>query len=97
MDITVKQKALRDAVDHLREKACGMSRAERQDGLIDVGCAASVVDVASLDDPDADRIKEETNKLVDEAELIVKAHDQNGVLTEALSTRVRAISNRRRI
>ena len=97
MDIAAKQKALRDAVEDLRGKAGKMSGAERQDGLIDVGCAASAVDVAALDDPDSDRIRKETDSLVDEAERIVEAHDQHVALTGALSTRVRVISNRRRL
>ena len=47
MTIEEKQEALRKAVEDLKERAPDMTSEERQDGLIDVGCAASAVDVAS--------------------------------------------------
>ena len=97
MTIKEKQEALRKAVEDLKERAPDMTSEERQDGLIDVGCAASAVDVASLDDPDMESIKKETDNLVDEAERVVKANDQRDALNNSLPTRVREISNKRRM
>jgi hypothetical protein len=97
MTVEEKQEALRKTVENLRERAPDMTSEERQDGLIDVGCAASAVDVASLDDPDMESIREETDNLVDEAERVVTANDQRDALNRSLPTRVREISNRRRM
>ena len=97
MNIEEKQEALRRAVEDLKERAAEMTSQERQDGLIEVGCAASAVDVASLDDPDMESIKEETDNLVDEAERVVSANDLRDALNKYLPTRVREISNRRRM
>lgn len=97
MTIKEKQDELRKAVRNLRENAHDMTPEERQDALIDVGCAASAVDVSSLDDPDVDSIKKETDNLVDEAERIVEANNQRDALNSALPTRVRRISNKRRM
>ena len=42
-------------------------------------------------------IKKETDNLVDEAERVVTANDQRDALNNSLSTRVRGISNKRRM
>ena len=99
MTVDEKLDALRAAVKALQAESAGLTRSEREDRLIDVGCCASIVDGAALDLPaaGADLIREETDSLVSIAEGVIEAHDSRDVLANTLANRVRASANRRKI